>query len=145
MRTVNYYSSNATTNNTSKSRTNKSQPAPADDNTQSNEPLAYFGSGAAVWTARQGHSGQRDEQVWFQPYVISGSLAVFLIYFCILREENDIDVKLEGSLYEHVAGLEETQLQLSINYNKEHNLSTDALERRMAELESLKQAEANEK
>lgn len=82
--------------------------------------------------------------MWFQPYVISGSLAVFLIYFCILREENDIDHKLDRSLFDHVAGLEETQLQLSFNYNKEHGLSTDALERRMAELEALKQAEATE-
>lgn len=73
--------------------------------------------------------------------MISGSLAVFLIYFCILREENDIDNKLEGSLYDHVAGLEETQIQLSINYNKEHGLATDALERRMAELEALKAVE----
>lgn len=76
--------------------------------------------------------------MWFQPYVVSGSLAVFLIYFCILREENDIDTKLDRSLFEHVAGLEETQLQLSLNYNKEHGLSTEALERRMAELAALK-------
>ena len=33
----------------------------------------------------------------FEPYVISGCMAVFCIYFFILREENDIDEKL-GSL-----------------------------------------------
>lgn len=67
-----------------------------------------------------------------------------MIYFCVLREENDIDHKLDRSLFDHVAGLEETQLQLSINYNKEHGLSTDALERRMAELEAKKGTDTKE-
>jgi hypothetical protein len=25
---------------------------------------------------------------WFQTYVVCGSVAIFLIYFCVLREEN---------------------------------------------------------
>lgn len=65
---------------------------------------------------------------------------MFLIYFCILREENDIDEKLEGSLYDHVEGLEETQLILSYNFNKEHGMPTEALEKRIAELKEQKEA-----
>lgn len=103
------------------------------------EPIAYFGSGAASWRAREGHSGGQDGRLWYQPYVISGSLAVFLIYFCILREENDIDTKLEGSLFDHVAGLEETQLRIAYNYNKEHGLATVELEKRLAEVQNEKE------
>lgn len=66
--------------------------------------------------------------------MISGSLAVFLLYFCVFREENDVDQKLEGSLFDHVAGLEATQLQLAYKYNKEHGLPTEDLERRLIEL-----------
>lgn len=120
-------------------RSSSSAPVSVDGG-PTNEPLKYFGSNAAVWTAREGQSGGRDEQVWFQPHVVSGSLAVFLIYFCILREENDIDNKLQGSLFDHVEGLEETQLVLSYNYNKEHGLDTGALEQRMAELKEQKEA-----
>lgn len=56
----------------------------------------------------------------------------------MLREENDVDGKFDANLFDHVIGLEETQLQLSLNYNKEHGISTEALERRMAELASQK-------
>jgi len=35
---------------------------------------------------------------WYQGYIVSASLAVFLIYFCILREENDIDLMLDTDL-----------------------------------------------
>lgn len=103
-----------------------------------NPPLAFFGSNAAAWTARQSQSGGNDdEHVWYQPIVISVSLGVFLLYFCVLREENDIDGKLDGSLFDHVSGMEETQLRVAHQYNRQHGLPTEALERRIAELSEL--------
>lgn len=39
-----------------------------------------------------------DRYPWYQGYIISACLAVFLIYFCILREENDIDLVLNTDL-----------------------------------------------
>lgn len=98
------------------------------------EPMAFFGSVAASWRARDGHSGGQEGALWYQPYVISGSLAVFLLYFCVFREENDVDQKLDGSLFDHVAGLEVIQLKLAYDYNKEHGLPTADLERRLIEL-----------
>lgn len=98
------------------------------------EPIAFFGSGAASWKAREGHSGGQEGSLWYQPYVISGSLAVFLLYFCVFREESDVDHKLSGDLFDHVAGLEVTQIKLAYNYNKEHGLPTEELERRLVEL-----------
>lgn len=96
--------------------------------------MQYFGSQAATWRAKDTRSGGADEALWYQPYVISGSLAIFLLYFCVLREESDIDQRLEGNLFDQVSGLEEISLTVNYKYNKEHGLDTLALEKRMAEL-----------
>lgn len=101
---------------------------------ENNEPVKFFGSKAASWQAKKTRSGGADEVLWYQPYVISLSLTVFLIYFCILREESDIDLELEKSLFDRVPGLEETQLVVSYNYNKEHGLEVADIEKRMKEL-----------
>ncbi|KAH8336700.1 hypothetical protein KR059_001353, partial [Drosophila kikkawai] len=106
---------------------------PAEE-TISNEPIKFFGSQAATWRAKDTRSGGSDESLWYQPYVISASLGVFLLYFCWLREESDIDQRLEGDLYEHVSGLEEVQLTVNYKYNKEHGLDTKEQEKRLAEL-----------
>lgn len=66
--------------------------------------------------------------------MISGSLAIFLVYFCWLREESDIDQRLEGNLYDHVSGMEEVQLTVNYKYNKEHGLDTKEQEKRLLEL-----------
>lgn len=72
---------------------------------------------------------------WYQPYVVCGSVAVFLIYFCILREENDIDSEFDKTLYERLSGLEKTQLIQSYKFNKEHGKDTADIERRLKEIE----------
>lgn len=123
-----------TANKQNSNRRNKSSvitPTAEEDNS----PIAYFGSGAAFFKASEGQSGGAEKRLWYQPFVISGSLAVFLLYFCVFREENDIDAKLDGNLFDHVAGLEETQLKLSINYNREHGLPVAALEARLIEVQ----------
>ena len=101
---------------------------------ESDIPIQFFGSGAASWRAKDTRSGGADKTLWYQPYVVSGSVAIFLLYFCVLREENDIDQKLQGSLFDHVSGLEETQLKYSYKYNKENNLETTDLKNRLSEL-----------
>lgn len=103
-------------------------------NESANEPIKYFGSQAATWRARDTRSGGSEDMVWFQPYVISGSLAAFLLYFCILREENDIDKRLQGNLFDQVPGLEEAQLTVNYKYNRENGLDTSEIEKRLLEL-----------
>uniref|UniRef100_A0A1A9UUN3 Uncharacterized protein n=1 Tax=Glossina austeni TaxID=7395 RepID=A0A1A9UUN3_GLOAU len=98
------------------------------------EPIPFFGSHASVWRAKSTRSGGSDEYLWYQPYVISGSLTIFLLYFCVFREENDIDQKLDGDLFQHVKGLEEVQLTMNYKYNKEHGLDTRDIEKRLKEL-----------
>nr|XP_016993681.2 uncharacterized protein LOC108055022 [Drosophila takahashii] len=100
----------------------------------SNEPIKFFGSQAATWRAKDTRSGGSEESLWYQPYVISASLGAFLLYFCALREESDIDLRLEGNLYDHVSGLEEVQLTVNYKYNKEHGLDTTEQESRLREL-----------
>ncbi|KAJ6638453.1 hypothetical protein Bhyg_11188 [Pseudolycoriella hygida] len=102
---------------------------------QLNKPVEYFGSKAASWTAKQSHYNPNyDEDLWYQPFVISGSLMVFMAYFFIFREENDVDEKLTVSLYDRIEGLEEHQLEQSLKYNKSKGLSTLELENRLKEL-----------
>ncbi|XP_053688530.1 uncharacterized protein LOC128737819 [Sabethes cyaneus] len=99
------------------------------------ESIKYFGSSAASWKAENTRSGLvNDDSPWYQPYVVLASVAVFLIYFCILREENDIDRDLERSLYDRMPWLEHKQLILSYHLNKENGLSTIDIEQRMKEL-----------
>nr|CAD7594905.1 unnamed protein product [Timema genevievae] len=104
--------------------TNKSDPDP------DMVPLKFTTSKAATWKAVETRGGEEDDWPWFQSYVISLSVGIFLIYFCILREENDVDQDLSKSLYDRISGLEEKQLFLVLDYNKEHGLPTDEIKAR---------------
>lgn len=70
----------------------------------------------------------------YQPYVINGSIAIFLIYFTILREENDIDQKLGANLNEHVPGVEIMLLRDTYAQQKKSGLPTDETAKRLKEL-----------
>lgn len=98
------------------------------------EPIKFIGSEAASWRAHQTRSGQSDKKLWYQPYVVMGSVLVFMIYFCILREESDIDGDLNKSLYDRVDGLEEIQLKIVHKYNAENQVDNRTIEDRMREL-----------
>jgi hypothetical protein len=58
-----------------------------------------------------------------------------MLYFCILREENDIDEELGKSLYERIPGLEKAQLQEAYRYNSTHGHDTTAITARLRELQ----------
>lgn len=79
----------------------------------------------------------KSDMPWYQPYSVIGSVAAFMIYFCILREESDIDTEFSKTLYDRIKGLEKEQLLQSYRYNKEHNLSVVEIEQRLKELESI--------
>ena len=70
----------------------------------------------------------------YETDIVAVSLAAFLIYFCILREENDIDdlFTTEPKYYERVQGLERSHLESAIvNYTLEGR-DTKELEERLA-------------
>merc|ERR1711976_325235 len=106
-------------------------------NTQSEfteEPLQYSKSKAHDWKSYESFTPPRKDYPWYQTYVIVGSVSAFLIYFCVLREENDIDETLSVSLFERIPGLEEKQLRLRIQYDQEAGKDVSELVKRLQEL-----------
>lgn len=73
---------------------------------------------------------------WYQPYSVVGSVAVFLLYFCVFRGENDVDLEFSKTLYERIKGLEKEQLIQTYRFNKEHGKSVEDIEKRLKELEA---------
>lgn len=70
------------------------------------------------------------------------SVAAFLIYFGILREENDIDENMYKPLFETVPHLEVPMLEAAIRDYQQLGRSTVELEKRLQELrhqETIKQ------
>lgn len=68
---------------------------------------------------------------------MTASVAIFLIYFCVLREENDVDELIGKSLYDRIDGLEEAQLRRVLEYNLNHGKDTTAITKRLRELEEV--------
>ena len=93
------------------------------------------------WSKSGIHKGPRsqfrneDDSPWYQPLSISISIGAILIWFCILREENDIDKNIGKSLYERVDGLEKKQIEIYLNANLAKTAAeTENLHKRLAEL-----------
>lgn len=106
------------------------------DNPDLNKPLKFVGSKAHAFQSNIGRSGAGSfrDAPWYQMYSVVFSTAIFLIYFCVLREESDVDLELEKSLYDRVPGLEETQLVLNYKYNLENSQDNSKIVARMQEL-----------
>lgn len=101
-------------------------------------PIKFSQSPAKSYKASVTRSGVEEPRLWYEPFVILGSLTIFLIYFCVLREENDIDKELSRSLYSRIEGLEEVQLRMSLRYNLDNGLDTTAIIQRLQEIEEEK-------
>lgn len=107
----------------------RSQKAESDD-----EPVKFSTSKAAIWRASQtyGDPNPPDKKPpASQPFVVLGSIAALLLYFCVLREENDTDLHLSKSLFERIAGLEEEQIRVALKGNPSNK---DELVNRLQEL-----------
>ena len=80
------------------------------------KPIKYSKSKAADWKSVDSFSPPVREAPWHEPWIVIASVTTFLVYFCILREENDLDAEISTSLYDRIPGLEEQQLRASIEY-----------------------------
>ncbi len=98
-------------------------------------PLSFSNSNAAKWSAKQSFSGGGNigESPWYEPFVISASVTAILVWFCVLREENDVDNELGKSLYDRVDGMEKKQLELALKHNIQ-GVDTVAIKKRLDEL-----------
>ncbi|XP_076292988.1 uncharacterized protein LOC143215093 [Lasioglossum baleicum] len=89
-----------------------------DDEDELNKPIKYSTSKAATWPA----NGLTFDKPQYQGIIISISLAIFLGYFLILREENDIDEKMTTSMdpevREFLYGIKKQQEKSRIEYMK---------------------------
>ncbi|KAK7494418.1 hypothetical protein BaRGS_00014310 [Batillaria attramentaria] len=102
-------------------------------------PIRFTGSKAASWSMTNAKIAPKLDAPWYQPISVALSLGVFLFYFLFLREENDLDIELNYTLFERVPGMEENQLKVAIDYNRMYGKDTTELERRLAEIQQNKQ------
>ncbi|XP_063361672.1 uncharacterized protein LOC134650669 [Cydia amplana] len=102
-----------------------------------NEPIKFTTSAAARKNTIRpvAVKYKPSDMPWYQPYSVLASVTVFLIYFCVLREESDVDLEFNKTLYDRIKGLEKEQLLQSYRYNKENGLSVVAIEERLKQLE----------
>lgn len=64
-----------------------------------NKPLKYTASPAHSWKAAHSRIGNNEELApWYESQIVSASLIVFMVYFFILREENDLDLLFDKPL-----------------------------------------------
>merc|ERR1712098_107102 len=93
-----------------------------------------FTSSAAYRMPGTVFNEKSEDDFAYQPLFVGGSVLAFLIYFCILREENDVDQKLTGNQYDKVEGLEKTDLMTCIKYYEENGLDPTDLKKRLEEV-----------
>ena len=83
---------------------------------------------------------QGNVEAWkYQPVVVAISLAAFLIYFCILREENHLDLVIGETLVEVLPEMEEGLIISKIKENRILGLDTADLEKRLKEIKEAKE------
>ncbi|KAG0426502.1 hypothetical protein HPB47_026395 [Ixodes persulcatus] len=81
--------------------------APEDIEHEEDKPVVYSTSKAAQWKAQHSFRPMMDhDPPAVQRYSVILSTAAFLIYFCILREENDLDEILDRPLSATVPDIE---------------------------------------
>ncbi|CAI9740967.1 Hypothetical predicted protein [Octopus vulgaris] len=101
------------------------------------EPVKFSQSKAASWKSLDTFKKPHGDRLKIEPFVVSFSISVLLIYFAFLREENDLDLEMDKTLYERIPALEKTQLQMQIQQNKKQGIESAALQKRLQEVEAV--------
>jgi len=123
--------------------TSKGQQAqPPDDDLA--KPVQYSNTEANDWKAYDTFLAEENARPKYQFLILTASWVVFLVYFLILREENDIDEHLSTSLYDHLPGLEAQQLELAIGEKEERGEDTTALVARLKAVQSADSGQSSE-
>ena len=103
-------------------------------------PVKFSSSNAKKWDSMDTFYPERARrQPMSQPFIVIGSVVVFLIYFCVLREPNEIDEMLERPLEQNVPNVKEMTLRHQILQYEQMGLDTRALKEALKkELEAKK-------
>lgn len=103
----------------------------------SDEPVKFSTSSARSHSAYETFLIKRNAP-WYQSYVVLGCTSAFLLYFLVLREENDLDEEIGKSLFERIPGLEEKDLLAKISNAKSLGMDSKPFEKRLKEIQSAK-------
>ncbi|KAL7287456.1 hypothetical protein TKK_0018561 [Trichogramma kaykai] len=104
------------------------------------EPIKWSQSEASKWKAEYSRAGGPPiERVWWSEYSVMISVAAFMIYFCYLREENDLDERIYAPLTETVVGIEKAFPDY--NFHQKPDFIIYHEENKRKKLEAAKQAE----
>ncbi|KAL3875513.1 hypothetical protein ACJMK2_033459 [Sinanodonta woodiana] len=82
----------------------------------------------------------RESAPPYQGFSVWISLVVFMVYFFILREENDLDELLSQDLSVRLSEVEEQVILKKMNYNRTHDVPTGELQDRLHEVQAGKRA-----
>jgi len=73
----------------------------SDIDAELNKPVKYTTSPAYDWKAQHSRIGSKAEfGPWYEAHIVSASLVIFMLYFFVIREENDLDILLDRPLTE---------------------------------------------
>ncbi|KAK9888173.1 hypothetical protein WA026_000442 [Henosepilachna vigintioctopunctata] len=106
--------------------------------TELDTPIKYTTSPAIKYKAKYSIKHDTETRLWYEPYVVIGSLSLFMIYFCVLREENDLDEQLAVPLFDRIEGLEELQLRNFLAYGAGSEEDINKAQQRLKEIEEEK-------
>jgi hypothetical protein len=81
-----------------------------EDDEDLEKPIKYSTTKAYNMRSDEYRLGDLDDSPWYQSHCVFLSITVFLIYFCILREENDIDLLLDYNLEDTLKHAEKEKL-----------------------------------
>ena len=93
------------------SQKSSSQTNNAEKDADAEIPVKFTSSAAADFDAMKVRAGSRTNRAEYEHIIVRVSVVVFMVYFCVLREENDIDASLGNAFYNQLPELELIQLR----------------------------------
>lgn len=112
---------------------NKPEAAESTDE-KKHDPIAFLNTRAGKWRPVDDDLIAHHGRPKYQDLVISASLIVFMIYFFILREENDIDRKLTRSIDQTMYDIELAKLNDEYQRKITDNQNVDSIKERLKEM-----------
>ena len=110
----------------------KSGASPSEEE-EDNAPIKYSTSKAREHSPFDTFLTRRKGPA-YQPYIVIASMTVFLVYFLMLREENDMDEELDRSLFDKIPTLKDQTILAEIHKAKAAGRDVTQLELQLKQL-----------
>lgn len=112
---------------------NKPEAAETTDE-KKHDPIAFLNTKAGKWRPVDDDLIGNHGRPKYQDLVVSVSMIAFMIYFFILREENDIDRKLTRTMNETMYDIELDKLNEEYQRKVTSNQNVDSIKERLKEM-----------